>query len=754
MHASGFYLGRGVFGCLVVLGPIAPSPAMESDPEGQSGQLQEVTVTATRREEPLQRVPVAVSVLSGKDLQTHNLNDLEDVSSVLPVLGFRTGASNKDRDIFVRGIGTSTTSPGVDPSVSTVIDGVVLARPGQATVELLDVDRIEVLRGPQGTLFGKNASAGVVNMVTSDPQQVTRGYADAAYFGGGGEYRLKAGVSGALLTDQVLGSISALYSHYGGNVDNLANGATLNGYTHSGTHVKLLLKPSDSVRVTLNADYMHSIDTVPTGVPSSSSQAAYPTGAVTPNPAFAAVLAASGLLPSRQSSSVSQNVNSNVRDENGGVSVVADYTWEDFTLTSLTAWRRWQNEQLQDYDQISQLTASFPAVEDHGALSLYQVSEETRIASPQGRLIEYQAGAYYMRTVDTETYQRDVTQLSVAGASPNSGIAAFGTHSDNYSIFGEGNLKITSGLRALLGARVVEDELSYRFQRISTSPVALPAILPSFSSSGSTRDLGYTGRAGLQYELNPDLQTYATYSRGYSGPAYNIFFNMAAPATDALKPETSSSYELGFKSRAANQRLQVDIALFLTYFDNYKANFPDALNGALVTRLINAGSVSTRGVEVDFAYRPRDDLMLSGAAAATRARVDNFNCPAEAGTGCNINGQPLPFAPDWKLDIDAQYLIQAGGSLHWVLASDFQWQSRVQYQLTETADTTQGAYGIWNASVTLADDLRGWNVRALVKNITNTNYSEYLAHGDFAGVMRWVPRDVSRYAGIDIRKSF
>ena len=109
MHASGFYLGRGVFGCLVVLGPIAPSPAMESDPEGQTGQLQEVTVTATRREEPLQRVPVAVSVLSGKDLQTHNLNDLEDVSSVLPVLGFRTGASNKDRDIFVRGIGTSTT---------------------------------------------------------------------------------------------------------------------------------------------------------------------------------------------------------------------------------------------------------------------------------------------------------------------------------------------------------------------------------------------------------------------------------------------------------------------------------------------------------------------------------------------------------------------------------------------------------------------------------------------------------------------
>jgi iron complex outermembrane recepter protein len=610
------------------------------------------------------------------------------------------------------------------------------------------------LRGPQGTLFGKNASAGVVNIVTSDPQQASRGYVDASYFGAGGEYRLKGGVSGALVPGQVFGSISALYSRYGGNVDNLATGATVNGYSHSGTHVKLLLQSSERVRITLNADYMHSIDTVPTGVPSSSSQVAYPTGTSTANPAFAAVLAASGLVPSARNASVSQNVNSDVRDLNGGASVVADYIGDDFTLTSVTAWRRWQNEQRQDYDQVSQLTASFPAVRDLGDLSFYQLSEETRLASPQGGLIEYQVGVFYLRTVDNETYQRTVNLLGLPGESLNSGSAAFGTRSANYSGFGEANLRIASGLRALLGARVVEDDLGYRFQRVSTSPVAIPAILPSFTSAGSTRDLGYTGRAGLQYELNPDLQTYVTYSRGYSGPAYNIFFNMSAPAADALKPETSSSYELGLKSRAANQRLQADLALFLTYFDNYKANFPDVLNGALVTRLINAGSVSTRGVEVDFAYRPRDALTLSGAAAATRARVDHFNCPTEAGSGCDINGQPLPFAPDWKLDIDAQYVVQATGSLHWVLASDFQWQSRVQYQLTETADTAQGAYGIWNASVALADDSRGWSVRALVKNITDTNYSEYLAHGDFAGVMRWLPRDVSRYAGIDVRKSF
>jgi iron complex outermembrane receptor protein len=753
MEESRLSAGRLWFACVAAIGPAAAAAAGDGD-SGQIGELQEVTVTATRREELLERVPLAVSVMTGSELAAHNLNDLEDVSAGLPAVEFRTGASNKDRDIFVRGIGTITTSPGVEPAVSTVVDGVVLARPGQATVELLDVDRIEVLRGPQGTLFGKNASAGVVNIVTRDPQAATEGYLDAAYFGGGDEYSLRGGCSGTLLPDQLLASISAVYSHYGGNVANLADGESVNGYGRYGTHLKLLLRPADGLRVAFNADYMHSTDTVPTGVPSSTSQAAYPTGAVTPNPAFAAALALSGITASPSSTRVSQNVRSHVRDENGGVSVVADYTWNDFTLTSITAWRGWRNDQLQDYDQISPLTPAFPSVTDQGELSFHQLSQEARIASPQGGSIEYQAGVYYLQGVDSETYHREVDQVAAADEERNSGTAVFGTRSSNYSIFGEGSVRILPHLRALLGARAVLNTLSYGFERVSTSPLAIPAILPSFSSSGSTRDHGYAGRAGLQYELDSDLNAYASYSRGYSGPAYNIFFDMSAQATTALQPETSRSYELGLKSRSLGRRLQANVALFQTDFDNYKANFPDLLDGALVTRLINAGAVSTRGAELDLAYRPRENLTITGAGAVTRARVDDFNCPPQAGASCEINGRPLPFAPHWKLDIDATYVIAAGARLQWVLDSDYRWQSSVQYQLTETADTIQAAYGIWNAGIALTDDSRGWSVRASVKNITDRSYSEYLAHGDFAGVMRWVPRDASRYAGVAIRKSF
>lgn len=717
-------------------------------------QLEEITVSARRRDEPLQKVPVALTVVTGSEAAAHNLVDLQDISAEVPTVDFRTGASNKDRDIFIRGIGTITTSPGVEPSVSTVIDGVVFARPGQATLELLDIDHIEVLRGPQGTLFGKNASAGVINIVTTDPTADLHGYLDGSYFGGGDEYRIKGGVSGELVPGKLVGLFSGVVSGYNGNVDNLFNDTTVNGYNRYGGHTKLIFTATDDLKITFNADYLHSKDTVPTGVPEATSQAVYPSGAVTPNPNFAAALAADGVVASSRNTNISDNVNSNVRDNNGGASVTVDQKLGDYTLTSITAYRQWKNIQDQDYDQISQLTASFPEVEDHGYLSFYQLSEEARIASPKGPFVDYVAGLYYLYAVDHEIYHRDLEQLKNGDVVANSGNSVYGTHSDDYSIFGEGNFNFTDSFRGILGARLVRDTLDYRFDRVSTSPVAVTAIQPAFASQGSTGNYGYTDRVGLQYDVDKDVNVYATYSHGYTGPAYNVFFNMTATAELALKPETSNSYEVGAKSLLFDRRLQLNVAVYLTDFDNYQANFADVVDGALVTRLINAGQVSTKGVEADFAYRPVDNLTVSGALARTDARVDRFNCPPNAASSCNINGQPLPFAPDWKANVDGNYAVPVSSAWNVILDTDYHWQSKVQYQLTETPDTVQAAYGIWDAGVALANQTQGWRVAALVKNIADTHYSAYLAHGDLAGVMRWVPRDYDRYAGIQVSKTF
>ena len=165
----------------------------------ESVTVDDVVVTARLRTETLQQVPVAISVISGAMAAQENRTDIGDLIAVIPSVEFRSQPSNKDQDILIRGLGTITTSAGAEPTVSTVVDGVVLARPGQMVSDLLDLDHIEVLRGPQGTLFGKNASAGVISVVTKDPTPGFGGYLEGSYYIGG-EYRVAGGVNGELRT--------------------------------------------------------------------------------------------------------------------------------------------------------------------------------------------------------------------------------------------------------------------------------------------------------------------------------------------------------------------------------------------------------------------------------------------------------------------------------------------------------------------------------------------------------------------------
>ena len=258
-----------------------PGPAAAASPTPVGA---DVMVTARRREESLQKVPIAVEIVSGAQARAQNLNDIQDISTAVPSIDFRTGASNKDRTLFIRGIGTISTSPGVEPSVSMVIDGVVMGRPGMATPDLLDIDHIEILQGPQGTLFGKNASAGVINIVTQNPTATPHAFVEGSYFEGN-EYRLKAGVMGPIIGDKLEGLISGFYGHYDGNVRDLNDGKLENGYTHEGVRGKLIARPNDTLTLTLGGDFTVSTDTTPTGVFSSLNQIVFPTSAVTIGPA-------------------------------------------------------------------------------------------------------------------------------------------------------------------------------------------------------------------------------------------------------------------------------------------------------------------------------------------------------------------------------------------------------------------------------------------------------------------------------------
>jgi iron complex outermembrane receptor protein len=721
---------------------------------GQDG-VREVVVTARHRDEALQSVPISIAVVNGAAAAAKNLNDIGDIASQVPSVDFRTGASNKDRTIFVRGTGTISTSPGVEPSVSTVVDGVVMARPGQATVDLIDLDHIEVLRGPQGTLFGKNASAGVINIVTRSPTSTPTASIDAGYYQGG-EYRIGGTVSGPI-TDELKGYLSAFTGHYDGNVKNLYSNETVNGYEHTGGRGKLVYTPSSALTLTFASDFTHSVDTVPTGVFASASQVAYPTSIVTTSAPLAAELAGQGITPSADNRTVSTNVNSSVHDKNGGVSMQADWAMGGgYTLTSITAYRLWENKQFQDYDQLSMYNASLPQVMDLGRVEFHQTSEELRIASPKGRFIDFVAGLFYLGADDRERYERDVTRLLSGGVANDFGVNYYGASDDNYAAFGEANVNFTKNFRLIAGVREIWDDLSYYTNRVSTATptYSVTGVQPSFADSGSSTRNGAAGRVGLQYDIAPSITSYVTYSHGYKGPAYNVFFNMALANTGLLSPETSNSYEVGLKSQLFDHRLQLDLAGFITDFDNYQANSTQIISGALVTNLVNAGSVTSRGVEADIVAKPIHALTLSFNGAYDDAHVVNFPCPANAAITCNINGEPLPFAPKYKMHVEGDYRIPITQKFDLDFDTEYNWQSKTQYQLSETPDTIQQSYGIWNGSIGLIDGPDGWNVRLLVKNIADQHYSSYLSHGDLAGVVRWVPRDDNRYFGVNAHKDF
>jgi iron complex outermembrane receptor protein len=344
-------------------------PAFAAQGDEESVSLQAVTVTATRRAESLQKVPVAVSVVDGEQLERDNRNGVASIVQQVPSLNFRTGASNKDTSLFIRGVGTISTSPGVEPTVATVIDGVVYGRPGQATLDLLDLERIEVLRGPQGTLFGKNASAGVLNIVTKAPTEETHGYIDQSYYSGN-ESRTRFGIGGSLIPDTLKGSLTTLFGSYDGNVDNRANGHEVNGYNRKGVRGKLEFTPNDDLTLTLAADYMQSHDDAPNGVVSK---------ALTP--AFAGALAP--VSASGHSRDIASDYRSHVEDINKGLSAQLDWNLGDYTLTSITAWRGWDNTQWQDGDRLATITSAFPGTEDKGDLSYDQYSQEVRLASPR-----------------------------------------------------------------------------------------------------------------------------------------------------------------------------------------------------------------------------------------------------------------------------------------------------------------------------------------------------------------------------------
>lgn len=738
--------------------------------EAQKSTTEEIIVTAQKRSQNLQDVPIAMSVVSGDAISPSAAN-IENLTSLVPTLTFNKGGTTLNSSLFLRGVGTINFSIAAEPSVAYVLDGVVYARSGEAFGDLYDLERIEVLRGPQGTLFGKNASAGVINVVSRKPGEEFGGKVELSAFEDQ-EYKGRIAVD-LPISDTLRTRLTAFTGSFDGYLKNAANGEKLNGYNRYGVRAVTVWEAAPNLDFTIIGDYRRSDDDCCIEV-------------VGTAPTAAPLAQAPGLAGVRflgdETRTVSSDTPTKTKETSWGVSAQADYRFANgFTLTSLTAYRGWDNTELREGDWTSRrapyVGGAFARVNDVGPQESSTFSQEVRLASPDDQQLTYVVGAYYYAADADRTFRRNVLQcLSAApgtvadatgqvpcGAGANIidtfSQATFGSEFRNTALFGNAEFALTDRLDLIGGLRFTQDEVSYYHNRIPAPAGGLNGIsnLPS-GFQGSTTNENVSGKAGVAFEVSDTINTYATYTRGYKGPAYNVFFNQQLSQTNVIEDETADAYEVGVKSQWLDGRVVLNAALFTAEYKNFQANSPDLLNGAPITRLTNAGTVSTSGLELDWIVRPTENFTITGGLAYTDAQIEEFRA-ANGTLSSARKGERIPFAPEWKGTIAADWRIEPTNlPFNTRLNASYSYTDDQVSSLSATAPNPVPlieAYGIIDASVTLSDKEDRLAVSLIGKNLGDESFSSLIATGGPGGAVLYrIPREADRYFGVSFRANF
>ncbi|WDF75174.1 TonB-dependent receptor [Novosphingobium sp. KACC 22771] len=764
--------------CLPLLA-VASAPALAQQAT-DSGTAGEIVVTAQKRSESLHSVPVAVSVLTGATLAAAARPSIESASQLVPALNFQKSGTTLNQTIYLRGVGTATFSIAGEPSVSTVVDGVVYARSGEAFSDLVDIAQMEVLRGPQGTLFGKNASAGVINITSQMPKNEFSGSIEANYFEGN-EWRVKGALNVPLGKD-LAARFTGFASAYDGNIRNLATQSMVNGYDHVGGRAQFLYNPGTGVKIYVAADYHRNNDNCCADIIATGPL----TGAGAPTTSLAF-----NVLPTPMGAKtgfINQNLVTSTKEEGWGVSGQADIDIGTHTLTSITAYREWNNTEIRDGDWLDRAYVGFNQLHDNGPQKSNTFSQELRLTSPAANRLSYVLGAYYSRAFSERIFTRNDEVCTATATAPSgvlipcgsananpstfpSATADFGSTFSNVAVFGQATFKLAERVRLVGGLRYTHDKLDVFHIRRTT--LAGPGINGNFDQgvfdtgvsngvpfrTGTSKD-NLSGKAVLQADLSRDVMAYASYARGYKGPAYNIFFNLTPTGTNVIAPETSDAFEVGLKNTLFGGKLTLNLAGFYAKYHNFQANNPDLVAGVVVTRFTNAGEVSTKGVEADMSWRLGPDTTLGGGLAYTDAHVVNFYAaPGAAATSIIQPGTPLAYAPKWKGSLSLDHRVRTDGWADLVFGASGNFQSS-QLSLFTPNDVqrqfgTIPAYGLVNIQAGLVSPTDKWRIVAQVRNLFDQAYAASIINGGPGGSYRYqIPRDAMRYFGISARYNF
>ncbi|MDY0973490.1 TonB-dependent receptor [Massilia sp. CFBP9012] len=731
--------------------------AQETNTQSSEG-LQVVTVTAQKRPQAMQDVPVAVSTVDERAIENQQIVGFSDLTRVAPALTINENPNNNN--IALRGIGTFAFSIGIESAVSVIIDDVPVIQQLQAFSNLSDIARVEVLRGPQGTLFGKNSSAGVINIVTKESSEEQEGHAQVTVTSDG-EKRLETGISGPI-SDKLGYRLNAYSGNREGDVTNLESGAKLNGERSKGARLRLDFKPTTSLDGRLIADYNKRriegpVTTFLSVPPGASLRGVAPIG-----PALV------GITPGPDNRDVRMDDPGFAEHESRSIAGTLNWKLDNHTITSVTTWQDWEFDFLADFDgtNLDQLGPQsngrfHGGVTAGGPYRSRMSTQELRLSSNGDGALTYLGGLYYADSRTERSYLRG----------PVSNLANWEARSGNQTAaaFAQAEYRITPATRVSTGVRFNRETIEVDFAN------RLPAVPAIFD--GRSRDDATTGKVALQHDLVKDVMVYGSFATGYKGAGYDVStgFNEARVRLP-VAPETSESWELGMKSRFFRNRLQLNATVFHTDYEDFQAQSRrlDPLTQAYENVVTNVGELRTRGLELEVQAKPINTLLLEASVAwvdATIKKFPNTNCyPGQtAAEGCvliggvplqDLSGKRLSNAPRTKLNLGATYNFPIGESGYSGIANiNGQYQSSVNYDLAANPLADQKGYGTVNGSIAFFNPSQNVKLTFYVNNLFDKSYASFVGDnynvfGNVHVLTQTLPRNSDRYFGVRMKYDF
>ncbi|WP_374573739.1 TonB-dependent receptor [Phenylobacterium sp.] len=653
-------------------------------------QVEEVVVTANKRKESLQDVPIAVTAITAETAAAVGVTDVSSLQQTVPGLQFPRLFSGSSPAL--RGIGTSFGIGGQENVVALYIDDVYLASPSATTFSFNNIEQIEVLKGPQGTLFGRNAMAGVINITTrtpgSEPQaDLSLGY--GAYQTYSGAFYGSYGFTDWLKADLAV-TADRQVDGWG---TNLFNGHDAFTERSLSARSKWVFTPDDLTTITLIADY---------------TDTKYDEG-IAMRPVRGA------LFPNGQVFegfyNVDENVQSYVHTKQGGLSLKVDRDLGFADAISVSALRRSQAFNNSDEDQTRDPSQYLPIHDD-----LDSFSEELRLVSKTPGPLHWLVGVFYFH--DLSDLKLSDTGDALGGLTLE---GRFKQQINSYAAFGQATYDLPAGFHLTGGLRYTKDELRKN---------AWQTLAPLFAVADTDRtsESAWTYKVNLAKDLAPGVSAYLGYSTGFKGGIFNSNDVFAPP----VKPEKLTDLEAGLKTELFDRRLRLNLAVYhYEYKDLQVTSLTRADTGQTSSSLQNAASARNTGFEADFEAHPTGALTLRGGVEVMHSRFVEFptatiSVPLATGGNITVSGDAkglmTPHSPDFSGNLGAEYRVatavgQFTGAVNYSYTSSFAWDADNRLK--------EKPYGLVNASVAWSPDDAGWQVTVWGKNLTDVQYSIY-----------------------------